>query len=170
MGNKILIYDVETTAYKITPNKMNSTPFSPKNWVVLHGFKFVDEPAVMTTDISLVQEAINISKMVVGANIKFDLHWARKSGIDISNIKVWDVLIAEFLFSAQQLKMSDNSLASACDRYDVTRKLDIVKRDYWDKGIDTDAVPLPILQEYLEGDLICTEEVFKKQYERFKNE
>jgi hypothetical protein len=170
MSSKILVYDVETTAYKINPDKMNSTPFSPKNWVVLHGLKFIDEEPITTTDIKVVQDAINISKMVVGANIKFDLHWARRSGIDISNISVWDCLIAEFLFSRQRLKMSDNSLRSACERYGLTQKLDIVKTEYWDKKIDTDEIPLPVLREYLEGDLISTEELFKHQYERFRDD
>ena len=167
---KILIYDVETTTYKLNPDKMNSTPFSPKNWVVLHGLKFVGEPAVTTTDIKVVQAAFDSSKMVVGANIKFDMHWARASGIDITNVSVWDCLIAEFLFSRQRLKMSENSLRSACERYGLTQKLDIVKTEYWDNKIDTDAIPLDILTEYLKGDLISTEELFKHQYERFRDE
>ena len=58
------------------------------------------------------------------------------------------------------------SLNEALEKYGLLLKLDVVKTEYWDKNIDTDQIPVSILQEYLEYDLTGTEEVFKRQYEQ----
>jgi len=60
------------------------------------------------------------------------------------------------------------SLDQACEKYGIPLKLDVVKTEYWDKGICTSEVPTEILQEYLEGDLDRTERVFKEQIKQFK--
>lgn len=36
----------------------------------------------------------------------------------------------------------------ACRKRDLPRKLDIIKLEYWDKGIDTTEIPYEILKEY----------------------
>jgi DNA polymerase I-like protein with 3'-5' exonuclease and polymerase domains len=48
-------------------------------------------------------------------------------------------------------------------------KLDVVKEEYWDKGLDTDEVPYDILCEYLVQDLETTESVFYKLSEMLAN-
>jgi DNA polymerase I-like protein with 3'-5' exonuclease and polymerase domains len=48
-------------------------------------------------------------------------------------------------------------------------KLDVVDVEYWQKGIDTDQVPIEILTKYLNQDLISTWELYKKQREVFSN-
>lgn len=162
---KILTLDVETT----TSNTGHWA--DRKNKLVMIGHKWLHESIFHIVnyfpgDEEPVQDLISKADIVVGFNIKFDLHWLANIGVDIRCIKrVWDCQIAEFLLSAQRNPY--NSLNDACIKYNIPLKLDVVKTEYWDKGIDTDSIPTAVLQEYLEGDLDRTERVFKKQYEQF---
>jgi DNA polymerase I-like protein with 3'-5' exonuclease and polymerase domains len=108
-----------------------------------------------------VQIRINQSKLVVGHHIMFDLHWLRRFGIDLSNIRVWDTQLAEFILSAQTLPMTNNKLDSALAKYGYPL-------EYWQKEIDTDRIPVNILTEYLKGDLVGTEQVFNEQIKQFE--
>lgn len=161
----ILTLDVETT----THNKGHWA--DKRNKLVMVGHKWLDSPNCHIVnyfpgDAEPIQDVINKADILVGFNIKFDLHWLKNIGINTNTIKrVWDTQIAEFLLEAQRNPY--NSLNDALDKYGLPRKLDIVKTEYWDKGIDTTEIPTAILREYLEYDLIGTERVFKRQYEQF---
>lgn len=163
----ILTLDAETTI-------SNSGHFADQsNKMVIVGGKWVDKLSAWTISsdksyFSIVQEEIDIADIIVGFNIKFDLHWLRRAGVDISNIRVWDCQIAEFLLESQTNPY--NSLNDACIKYGLETKLDVVKTEYWDKGINTDQIPPDILEEYLRQDLALTEQVFLKQQEEFKNQ
>lgn len=162
----VLTVDVETTI----SNKGN--PFDNTNKLVCVGVKWLMAdgnswaPVVYYDSFEGVQEAINKADYLVGFNIKFDLHWLRKTGIDISNVKVWDCQLAEFILNNQ--KTPYPSLNDAAQKYGYTPKLDVVKLEYWDKGIDTDKIPRVILTDYLNQDLILTQQVYEKQLELFK--
>lgn len=160
--DRVLIYDVETTI----SNKGN--PFDNTNKLVMSGYKHLDEPSVcgVLEHKFLTQIEFDWSTLVVGFNIKFDLHWARRIGVDISKICIWDCQIAEFLLNKQTPRYP--SLDQACEKYGFPPKLDVVKTEYWDKGICTSEIPTDILREYLEGDLDRTERVFKEQLFTFK--
>lgn len=165
---KILTLDVETT----TSNKGHWA--DKKNKLVMVGLKWLGQEAIIHDKIEpftpgLIQNHLEEADIVNGFNIKFDLHWLANIGVDIRCIKrVWDCQIAEFLLSAQRNPY--NSLNDACIKYNIPLKLDVVKTEYWDKGIDTDSIPTDVLQEYLEADLDRTERVFKIQYELFTGE
>jgi DNA polymerase I-like protein with 3'-5' exonuclease and polymerase domains len=161
-----LILDVETTI----SNKGN--PFDQTNKLVCVGVKWNIKgnswkSTIFYDNFDSLQEIINRADLIVGFNIKFDLHWLRRIGIDISKIKVWDCQLAEFILSNQQNKYP--SLDGAAEKYGFDKKLDIVKTEYWDKGIDTDQIPRNILSDYLNQDLILTEQVYLKQVEQFKS-
>lgn len=167
----ILTLDVETK----TSNKGHWA--DKKNKLIMSGFKWLDaQPDIyihaddhMDLLPGVIQDKLEAADIIVGFNCKFDLHWLANIGVDIRCIKrVWDCQIAEFLLSAQRNPY--NSLNDACIKYNIPLKLDVVKTEYWDKGIDTDQIPPPVLQEYLEADLDRTERVFKIQHELFTGE
>ena len=115
-----------------------------------------------------LQERINEADLLIGFNIKFALHWLRRIGINISlhQHKVWDCQLAEFILEGQSNPYP--SLNQALTKYNLPLKLDIVKEQYWDKGIDTDEIPKDELITYCNQDLDVTEFCFLKQYnERF---
>jgi DNA polymerase I - 3''-5'' exonuclease and polymerase domains len=97
-------------------------------------------------------------------NAKFDLHWLRRvSGRKLPLGRVWCCQVAEMVLTRQLFKMP--SLNSACARYGLGQKKDVVKSEYWDKGIDTDLIPKPILLEYGREDARLTYELAVLQIE-----
>lgn len=108
-----------------------------------------------------IQDTIDKASLIVGFNFKFDVAWLRKNGVDFSNATIWDVQIAEFIIGRQLNKFP--SLAATCEKYGIPTKLDIVKTDYWEKGVDTCDVPWPILSEYAAHDAAITLQCYHTQ-------
>lgn len=160
---KPLIFDVETTT------KHKGNPFDRDNWMVVAGFKDSRSTQILYYDnpnFDVIQTNLNSFNFYVGFNIKFDIHWLRKNGFYVNpDARIWDCQIAEFLFSNQ--KNAYPSLNEALQRFGLPQKLDVVKEEYWDKGIDTPDIPRPILTEYLEQDLDVTYLLYEKQLEYF---
>lgn len=163
-----LILDVETT----TSNKGN--PFDETNKLCYVGLKgnpsfdrnlydieYSDTP--YTYELLEIQNAIQDSKLLVGFNIKFDLHWLKRYLVDFSNVRIWDCQLVHFILTGQE--NSYPSLNDVAQYYGFDLKLDVVSEQYWKNGIDTKDIPREILEEYLQGDLDLTEKVYLAQLE-----
>lgn len=156
-----VVVDVETT----TTHKGN--PFVVGNKLVTIHIKEKNKaPYTLTKDnfkdCLLVLEGASV---LIGFNFKFDLHWLQRE-LGFKAKCIWCCQLAEFIFSDQSWKYP--SLEETMVKYEVGHKLDIVATEYWDKGIDTDAIPLDILSEYGEQDVNGTFDVFMKQVELFQ--
>lgn len=146
-------FDVETTTFQ------KGNPFSIRNKLVLNGlynpeegFQFYAMPSK--------------EDMLIGFNIKFDLHWLqRDTGVPFPG-KIWDVQLAHYMLTGQ--KKPYPSLNEVSEYYGHGQKLDVIKEQYWDKGIDTDQIPMDVLMEYLTQDLILTWKCYESQQEQFK--
>ena len=155
-----LFFDVETT----TKNKGHYA--TPENFLVSYayncrpgetGFSYYTDPNF----IDGLRSIILSSSVVVGFAVKFDLHWCRNYGISVPlDCQVWDCQLAEFIYSGQTLPY--DSLNDALERYNLPTKKDIVK-EYWERGISTEKIPLPILQEYNEWDVYTTKLLYDTQ-------
>lgn len=160
---KYAIFDVETT----TSNKGN--PYDITNSLVCAGLRQNNSNLIAYSEdqegLNKINECMS-DAMVINCNGKFDINWWRNVGYKYPKY-VWDIQIAEFLFSSQEHKYP--SLDEALEKYGFPLKLNVVKNEYWDKGINTDQIPRPILTKYLEGDLEKTEQVFKQQYHMFQS-
>jgi hypothetical protein len=149
---------------------MKGNPFSKRNKLCYVGLKWLySTPVCHSYDDStraLVQGAIEYADIIVGFNLKFDIHWLMNIGVSFDNVKqLWDCQICEFLLESQGNPY--NSLNDALTKYNKPCKLDIVKEEYWNKGIDTIDIPYEIISEYLEYDCIGTESVFIEQARQF---
>ncbi len=149
---KLLALDTETTI----SNKGNT--YDSKNKLVCYsGCSHHNEPwaELWSKDIRdyLNGYLLDID-LVVFFNGKFDLHWLIKEGIDFSKVKVWDVQIAEFILGHQRNPYP--SLNETCVKYGIPVKEDVVKTQYWDKGINTDEIPWDILSSYAAHDAYIT--------------
>lgn len=107
-----------------------------------------------------------VQRHLVAFNAKFDLAWLKRYNVDFSSCTLHDCQLAHFLLTGQ--KSSYPSLNDVCEYYELGSKLDIVKLEYWDKGVDTDNIPPEILEEYLTQDLKLTWEVYQKQMKDFE--
>ncbi len=113
-------------------------------------------------------EDLNECTDIVGFNLKFDLHWLRYIGCkDFQEKRLWDCQLAEYILSRQQWVYP--SLDIACSKRGLGSKTDIVKLEYWDKGINTDQVPREILSEYLINDVNLTHVLYESQARDFRD-
>ena len=163
---KRLVLDVETTI----SNKGN--PFDETNRLcyvgllnedtsVLHPIEYSSDP--YGSNLLSIQRSIDDCELLIGFNIKFDLHWIRRYGITFSTKRIWDCQLVHFILSGQTT--SYPSLNGVAAHYGLGTKLDVVSTEYWKNGIDTPDVPRDILEEYLQGDLDLTYQVYLKQLE-----
>lgn len=145
-------------------------PFDPRNKLLMVGTKKHNQPT-QTYDIEYshnpfgnklgeIQASIDSCDLLVGFNIKYDLHWLRRYGVNFDKVNIWDCQLAEFILSCQQ--ESYPSLDTSCVKYALPLKKGTMQ-EYLDRGLDVTDIPLPELTEYLKGDLISTEELYKKQ-------
>lgn len=111
--------------------------------------------------IPALQKLVDEADLVIGFNFKFDYHWLRKVGLRLEDSKLWDCQVCEFVLERQ--RNAYPSLEDACIKYELGHKIDVIKRDYWDKGIDTDAIPWPILKEYAIMDAVLTYKLYLTQ-------
>ena len=163
-----LVLDVETTI----SNKGN--PFDERNKLCYVGLYNSDGTSVYDIDYSgspnrerldSIQRLIDSHDTLVGFNIKFDLHWIRRYGINIVGKRVWDCQLVHYILTNQQHPYP--SLNSVAEYYGLGSKLDAVATEYWSNGIDTCNIPKDILEPYLEQDLLLTQKVYDKQMEEF---
>jgi DNA polymerase-1 len=108
-----------------------------------------------------IQDRIDEADVVLGFNLKFDYHWLRSVGIRLDNARVYDCQVAEYVLERQQKRYP--SLDESCAKYNLGQKLDIIKTEYWDKGINTDAIPWEVLREYAAQDALLTYQLYQAQ-------
>jgi DNA polymerase I-like protein with 3'-5' exonuclease and polymerase domains len=166
--NDYLFVDCETTTYE------DGNPFSTENKLCSVGILFngvYEEFDIehggrpYATQLQRIKELFSQAVCVVGFNLKFDLHWIRNYVPDLPLSRVWDCQLFEFIKSNQNNGFS--SLNDAADEYQFPRKLDVVKTEYWDKGLNTTDVPWNILAEYMRYDVELTRDIFNRQYPMF---
>lgn len=105
---------------------------------------------------------------VIGHNIKYDLHWLRRYIPNLKVQEVWDTQLFAYLESDQTWVMP--SLNECLLRGGLEPKTDLVKKEYWDKGLSTLEVPFPLLREYNEHDCRQTYALYLQQRKRLRTE
>jgi DNA polymerase-1 len=155
-----LVIDVETTI----SNKGN--PFDRNNKLCyigtsngLYDIEYSDNP--YKDKLNEVQSQIDSSEILVGFNIKFDLHWLKKYAIEFKDKRIWDCQLVHFILTNQTEPFP--SLNSVCNYYGFEQKLDTVAEEYWKNKIDTPSIPEDVLKEYLAKDIELTEKVYQAQ-------
>lgn len=113
-----------------------------------------------TRDPKEAQIYLNRATDLVGFNIKYDLHWLSNLGLDFRAKRIWDTQIGVHLLSYQQHRMP--SLSESAEKYNLGKKIDHVKKLYWEKGIDTDAIPWDVLSEYAIQDVWLTWHLYEQ--------
>jgi DNA polymerase I-like protein with 3'-5' exonuclease and polymerase domains len=157
----ILTWDVETTTYA------KGNPYSQRNRMVSVGWKLNDQPtrdAYMDdpTGLEAFKTAWQSADVLVGYNAKFDMAHCRKHlGLVVAdNQQVYCVQLAWFVLTNQQHRYP--SLNQVLEYFGLPIKLDVVKTQYWDKGIDTPDIPRDVLSEYLHHDVESTYQAYLK--------
>lgn len=169
-----IVIDVETST------KCNGNPFTKDNKLLAIGvgtqgnFYAYKWEYMQTYDLKVIEDLRSAIEsqtgILVGFNIKFDLHWIR----NIKELRrgrmpfqrVWDCQLAHFILNGQE--RSYPSLDEVLAFHNLPPKLNVVKTDFWDQGLDTEEVPWEILSKYLIRDLQATMSVFEIQKKLFE--
>lgn len=152
-----LTWDVETN----TINKGN--PFTASGKLISYSLQRDDSKPQFYYHSSLeflvaLREAFQEATLMIGFNLKFDLHWATRMGIKYNpKVRVWDCQIAEFIITGQ--KGSYPSLDECCAKYNLGQKDDKIA-EYWKLGIDTEFIPKEELEFYNNLDVSLTYKLY----------
>jgi DNA polymerase I-like protein with 3'-5' exonuclease and polymerase domains len=188
------VIDLETTIHTSFKRKANA--FDPRNWVVLAGWCTKEAPTPVSERLGQANQdhqwfidlLTSGRKLIVGANIKFDLlHLLKDDAVLRAWMEyvagggnVWDVQLAEYLLDGQAQSSHMLSLDDMALRYGCDTKVDEVKL-LWAAGVPTEDIDPELLNRYLigedlrdprtgeltgrrrEGDIGNTRDIFLKQ-------
>lgn len=168
---KVLVLDVESTT------KAKGHPFHRDNKLCLVGLydgttyyefdiEYTDSP--YGSALKDIKRLIESCDLLVGVNIKFDLHWIRRYIHDIKFPTIFDCQLCAFILDCQQSPYP--SLDKICNLYGILGKSGNPVHELWDQGYDTPNIDRAILSEYLKGDCTKTYEVYLKQQQAIKPE
>lgn len=162
--------DVITSDWEVTTHNTGS-PFDPRNKAVCLGIK-EDNNTTYCLNFLEYQNltALNTKlkdKLLVFFNAKFDVHWYRRLGLSsVLESKIWCCQVAEFILGGQTKPYP--SLEDTAVKYGLGHKIDVIKEEYWSKGINTDEIPTQVLHEYCIQDVNLTYQIYLKQLEQFQ--
>lgn len=161
-----MVIDVETTIFQ------KGHPFSPTNRLCAVGIgAHKDSPIILKVEydaepygqnLDTLRRFIDLHDVLVGFNLKFDLHWLRRYGVAFSHKPVWDCQLAQFIIECQTNPYP--SLNKAAEFWNLGRKVDAVAEQYWENGIDTPDIPWDLLAAYTKQDIALTRDVAECQW------
>lgn len=155
---KTLAIDAECTTW----NKAH--PFDPRNFMVCYSWADSSSSGATQWPAHIeLQQRLDAADLLVLFNAKFDLQWLVKEGLTYNPAKIWDCQLAHFIMTNQTHRFP--SLNEVAEYWGLPMKPDLVKTEYWEKGINTDAIPWPILEEYATHDAQVTHDIYLKQRE-----
>lgn len=111
--------------------------------------------------IDQAKQIIEEHDLLIAFNAKFDLQWLRRYGIKTQHKKIWCLQYAEFCISGQRWRMPN--LDDSCARRGLPGKTNVIKTDYWDKGLEINAAPWEVAEDYNWHDLKAEYALFQAQ-------
>jgi len=156
------VLDVETTIFE------GGHPFAERNKLCILGLRIDGQNHTFTIEygsepyaekLGAIQKLLDSLDLLVGFNFKFDLNWIRRYGLRVDHCRVFDLQLVEFILGGQRPPFP--SLNDCLAKRGLGQKLDIVKTEYWDRGIDTTEIPRDVLIPYSEEDLVLEDNLFK---------
>lgn len=181
---KALIFDVENTTYLRPDKTRDFSPFYPSNKLVSIGWGWVENggyteaayeyfyhkaeppcPTKVTLAREAFQQALDEADIVVGFNLRHDMQWVLSCGFNYDG-PIFDCMVAEYILQRGQ-KRNSLSLEATAERYDVFRKKGDLVRDYLDREIQFDEIPVDVVTEYGSADVRSTGELYIKLLEEY---
>lgn len=180
---KVIVLDVETTVqisyeYDDEENKKkkikDGSPFHPDNKLVSCNWRKIEDGRIGPDEHSVyyhrdvntpdkpdaLQEALDWADVLVAHNAKFDVMWLLESGFKLPQT-VYCTYIGEYI-QARGTPV-ELSLESTAIRRNVTHKKANIIEEYTEQDIWFDQIPLPIVQEYADADVLSCAEIYLSQ-------
>jgi DNA polymerase I-like protein with 3'-5' exonuclease and polymerase domains len=102
--------------------------------------------------------------ILVGHNIKFDLKWLAKAGLDLTKVLVWDTMIAEKVLLGNNPNRERLDLGSVARKYGLPGKEAVVDKMI-KAGVCPSHIPQSLLKRRCIYDVRATANIFLKQRE-----
>lgn len=100
---------------------------------------------------------------IVAQNLKFELGWLKRCGLDLHDVLGYDTMLAAWVLDGNRKgKGFSRSLGALARRYGLKGKLDIVSK-LIGLGIPTRAIHSGWMQDYCHQDVEATKQVFLRQ-------
>jgi len=177
---KTIVLDLETTV-QTTNGETDNSPFHPDNSCVSAHWRMVEGDAIgdaqrlvwnhneqQTPDPRQpLQDALSEADIVVAHNAKFDVLWLNEMEFDLPET-VYCTMIGEYIFSRSQWRPL--SLKETAKRRDVTRKRDDVTEDYFKQGIGFEVMPLDVMVDYADTDVLSCAEIYLDQLKELEHQ
>jgi DNA polymerase I-like protein with 3'-5' exonuclease and polymerase domains len=106
--------------------------------------------------------AITKCTFIVAHNVKFELQWLARCGIDLSELIVYDTQLAEYVIGGNRWKTENLSLELTARRHGLPGKVGLVSRMI-KAGICPSEIPQAWLLKYCEQDVALLPSVMTKQ-------
>lgn len=114
-----------------------------------------------------VRAAVLARQFLVAFQAKFDINWLRRYNVLLAKDQLlWDLQLSHFILRGQSARYP--SLNEVAAYYGLPQKIDVVKEEYWAKGIDTPDIPKPVMHEYLRQDCWLEWQVLLHQIEEIR--
>lgn len=107
-------------------------------------------------------EAVSKADFLVAFNAKFELQWLARCGLELENILVYDVQIAEYVIGGNRWQTSMLSLESTAVRHSLPGKVSIVSKMI-KAGVPTEDVPREWMKSYCRRDVALLPVLMKRQ-------
>jgi DNA polymerase I-like protein with 3'-5' exonuclease and polymerase domains len=150
-----LVIDTENTTHN------HGNPFDTRNFNVCISYTNGIERGVVFEERADFERLFRESSLIIGFNLKYDLHWLRRLGFSIQGKRFWCCQAGAFVLGRQDTPYP--SLDGECERHGLGKKLSVIEEEYWSKGINTHEIPRGILSEYALQDVELTLKLYLKQ-------
>ena len=165
----ITVLDVECTS------KGNPSPYNTDNYLVSVGYKADgieeylcfkhDEEPMTQSAFYILQNQLDVTSLLVGHNIKFDLSWLLECGFKYPRA-IHDTMIFEFIKVGGDPSKRMN-LSASCERYGLPTKQDVAG-ELFRKGTGFESMPWDIVESYGRNDVDITWMLYHKQMEELE--
>lgn len=176
---KILCLDVESTVQRVD-DRIDGSPFHPDNYLVSCGSAWIKQGMTLDDvhyyffdhkdlpfDYSVrsaylaLKAQIEDADIIVGHNLKFDLHWLKQSNFNIEGKIYYCTMIGEYVLArGQKLPLS---LDETAKRRKVHLKRSELVSERFNSGEGYETIPMPLVEEYGRSDVLSCAEVFLAQ-------
>jgi len=159
LSDDYIVIDVETT------NLDKGDPTNPNNKLLKVQYKLpghdtvVMDWGVFDVPASFLAGLEN-APFLVGHNIKFDLGWLAKAGLDLSKVVVWDTMLGEYMIAGNV--RVPLSMDATLDRYGFALKDNFISTSI-KAGICPSVLPDSLLTKYAYNDVEKLVPLFIKQ-------
>ena len=160
----ITTVDVETSWQRNENGGYDPSPFHPDNILVSVGindeYYFTNHSERVDKGcFKNIQDTLNKTTLLVGHNIKFDLMWLLEAGFKY-NGRVYDTMLGEYILNRGIRKSL--TLEMCCRRRRIGSKDSSIK-EYMDRGISFENIPVDVVEEYGKIDVQITRSLFDSQ-------